>query len=238
MEANGWDAFYDRFMQLAHEEEAEADPKAILSASYSYSKHPEVYEKGKLEQGRHCLLKAPGIGLWGIGAGVSENFQERFRALAARAGIALGCPKGTDAEDFWLHRLYLDLLNNNSELLFAPFEKEGMILSVCAASATFCSRLERKGILCRTIQPQKSETQLTDRERRIWKVIQRGLKSEQYCRELDNAGIAPPRTGVWKDCPSRKYVSVYREGKPWTHRIQDEKSKIQRKAQLAGLASE
>lgn len=80
----------------------------------------------------------------------------------------------------------------------------------------------------------KQRAELTDHELKIWAVIQRKVKGLQYCRELDNAGIAPLRSGVWKDC-SRKYESAYLEGKPWCHRIQDEKSKIQRKAKLAGL---
>ena len=80
-----------------------------------------------------------------------------------------------------------------------------------------------------------SRTELTQREGEIWGIIQRGSKGLQYCRELDRAKIAPLRRGTWKDCP-RKYASAYLEGKPWRHRIQDEKSKIQHKAKLAGLA--
>jgi hypothetical protein len=87
---------------------------------------------------------------------------------------------------------------------------------------------------------QKSEkrTQLTKREKRIWAVIQQGATGRQYCRELDNAGIAPRLNGAWKDCPSRKYQSAYLEGEPWRHRIQDEKFKVRRKAKLAELACE
>ena len=92
------------------------------------------------------MLKAPETCLWIVSDGVSENFQERFRALAARAGVALGCPKDTDAEDFWLHRLYLDLVENNSDQLFAASKEGGVILRVCVASATFCARLERKAL--------------------------------------------------------------------------------------------
>jgi hypothetical protein len=79
--------------------------------------------------------------------------------------------------------------------------------------------------------------ELTEREKKIWKVIQRGSTGPTYCRELDNAGIEPLRSGIWKVCPSRKYASVYQADEPWRHRIQDEKSKVQRKARLAGLAS-
>jgi hypothetical protein len=52
---------------------------------------------------------------------------------------------------------------------------------------------------------------------------------------LDNAGIAPSRSGVWKDGP-RKYLPAYDLEQPWRHRIEDEKSKIRRKAEAAKLA--
>ena len=87
-----------------------------------------------------------------------------------------------------------------------------------------------------TAQPQQ-RPQLTNREKKIWVVIQQGTNGLQYCRELGKIGVAPKRKGVWKDGPG-SYVSAYQKGKPWRHRIQDEKSKIRRKAKLAGLASE
>lgn len=77
---------------------------------------------------------------------------------------------------------------------------------------------------------------LTDREKKILAVIERGTSGRQYCRELDNAGIAPLRSGVWKDGP-RKYLAAYDLGQPWRHRIEDEKSKIRCKAKKAKLAS-
>jgi hypothetical protein len=83
--------------------------------------------------------------------------------------------------------------------------------------------------------PEKS-IRLTQRELKILAVIERKVRGQQYCRELDNAGIAPPRSGVWKGA-WRKYESAYLEGKPWPHRIQDEKSKIQHKAKLCRLAN-
>jgi len=76
-------------------------------------------------------------------------------------------------------------------------------------------------------------TRLTDREEKIWEVIQRGSRGLQYCRDLEAAHINPRRKGVWKDCP-RAYPAAYKESQLWRHRIQDEKSRIQRK----GLASE
>lgn len=93
-------------------------------------------------------LKAPETGRWTYGTGaVSENLRERVRLCVAEAGRALpDCHKGTDPEDFWLHRLYLDLLKNNSDLLFCGTKEGGMILSVCVASATFCARFERQAL--------------------------------------------------------------------------------------------
>jgi hypothetical protein len=99
--ASDWQDFHSRFLQLAKEEEA--NPRAIqedrlLSAYCDYKKHPEIWaEKGKPEQAPFCLLKAPETGLWIISDGMSENFQARFRALAARAGVALSSPQGADA---------------------------------------------------------------------------------------------------------------------------------------------
>jgi len=76
---------------------------------------------------------------------------------------------------------------------------------------------------------------LSIREEKIWEVIQRGAGGRQYCRELDNAQIAPVRKGVWREGP-RKYVAAYDMGQPWRHRIEDEKSKIRRKARAAKLS--
>jgi hypothetical protein len=148
-QANRWRGFRSEFEQLAREEERieRAAPKDRLLRAYcTYREHPEVWEKGKAEQGCFCLLKAPETGLWTLGDGVSENFLERFRALAARAGVTLDSPEGTDPEDFWLHRLWLDLRENKSEQLFAASKEGGVIRRVCEASATFCSRLERKAV--------------------------------------------------------------------------------------------
>lgn len=102
------------------------------------------------------------------------------------------------------------------------------------------SRPQKGDKTVQSIEGQSANKQnkpLTDREHKIWEVIQRGAKGLQYCRELDKACIGPPRSGVWKNCPSRKYESAYREGVPWPHRIQDEEYKVRRKAERAGLAN-
>jgi hypothetical protein len=259
LSGDGWQSFHARFMQLAREEQGRADAITqgkvlcsmyqVLRATCSYRKHPEGWEKGKPEQGLVCLLDTPPYGVWNYDdGGVSENFLERARLCVGEAGRALpDYPKGTDAEDYWLHRLYLDLVENKSDQLFAVSKEGGMILSVCVASATFCSRLQRAALENEhlgkrqevasnsTEAPKPAAGELTEREDKIWRVIQRGVKGSEYCRELGNAGVAPRKSGIWKDCP-RKYASAYLEGEPWRHRIQDEKSRIRRKAELAGLA--
>lgn len=89
----------------------------------------------------------PECGVWDIYGGISENFKERFRALVSRAGLELACPPGTLPENYWLHSLFQDLLENNSELLFAAQRGvDGVIKRVCEGSATFCARLERKAL--------------------------------------------------------------------------------------------
>jgi hypothetical protein len=148
-EADDWQNFQREFRALGNEEQQieRAQPKDRLLRAYcSYKEHPEVWETGKPEQGLFCLLGTPPHGIWTISDGVNENFQARFRALAARAGRALGAPSGSDPEDFWLHRLWLNLRGNDSDQLFAASNEGGVILSGCVASATFCSRLEKQAL--------------------------------------------------------------------------------------------
>ncbi len=163
-EADQWQDFHSKFRQLAVEEAKirRAEGRDYLLAAYTYGVSLPV--KGELEQGPFCPFPAPEFGLWGLG-GMNENFQERFRTLATRAGAALGCLQGTDRLNFWLHRLFLYLRERHSEELLVPKGGElwtpkkggrgkellaatqgGMIRRVCVTSATFCSWLERKAL--------------------------------------------------------------------------------------------
>jgi len=130
-----WKEFGNEFARLAREEEGIARKKDQLLGALSDCKSASPF---------HGPL--PECGLWNISGGVSENFQARFRALASRAGVALGSPKGTAPEDSWLHHLYLDLRENDSKHLIVASRDGGVISRVCKASGTFCARLERKAL--------------------------------------------------------------------------------------------
>jgi hypothetical protein len=163
------------------------------------------------------------------------------------------------AEAFFLWRFLRDLRENavadrraHQTFLFRSSKNGGAILRVCAAAAVFCSRLlrqahEQSGSEA-SAQNNEKATQsaemksankqhkaLTDREQRIWKVVQQGPRGLTYCREVDAAKVSPPRKGIWKDAP-RTYEAAYKSDERLAHWIQSEKSKIRRKAELAGHA--
>jgi len=138
---------YPERVFVAEEVRSFYEPLGVELTSEDLSKiEAKTLEWAKLD--KKTGLKAPETGRWMFGTGgVSENFRERVRLCVAEAGRALpDYPKGTDPEDFWLHRLWLDLLKNNSDSLLCASEEGGMIVSVCVASATFCSRLARKAL--------------------------------------------------------------------------------------------
>lgn len=153
---NSWRSFHNRFMEFAREEQGRADvvtkgrvlqAMKVLRIHGDYHMHPEVWlNRENPEQRNFCLLNTPPHGVWGLYDGIlSENFLERVRVCVSEAGRFLpDYPKGADSEDFWLHRLYFDLMKNKSDLLFCASAQGGMILSICIASATFCSRLQRR----------------------------------------------------------------------------------------------
>lgn len=150
LESDLWLDFHEKFRLLADEGRAILQSKREdlrMRAYCNYDEHPEIIsERGKPEQGPFCLLHPPECGLWILSGGPNENLRARFDALATRAGIKLGSPQGIEQIDFWLHRLYLDLRENNSRLLFAADDNGGMILDAPEASAIFCSRLEKKAL--------------------------------------------------------------------------------------------
>lgn len=76
---------------------------------------------------------------------------------------------------------------------------------------------------------------LSSREKKIWSVIQTGAKGLQYCRELHNARLKPRRSWKEEGCPS-SYPEAYRSSSRWQQRINDEKSKVRRKAEASATS--
>jgi hypothetical protein len=215
--ADLWRSFHNRFMKLAYEEQRRAEVitkgrvlqgmDQVLRATCNYKNHPEGWERGKPEQGLICLLDTPPYGVWHYAnRGISENFYERVRLCVAEAGRALpDCPNDAEPEDFWLHRLYLDLLKNESDLLFSASEEGGMILSVCVASATFCARLERQGIGKRESGKLPEQQQDTGAD-----FLKTSANQKEGSRVENNEGT----TGGFS--PSQDYRSVSIHGKNFT----------------------
>jgi len=102
----------------------------------------------------------------------------------------------------------------------------------------------------RTLLPQKVErleksienlsarrsAALTPRQGKIWRVIQSGAKGTQYCRELHSAGVKPRNSWRNGGCPAT-YPAAYQSSRIWRQRINDEKSKIRRKAEPGGTGT-
>jgi hypothetical protein len=88
----------------------------------------------------------------------------------------------------------------------------------------------------RSLKEPAGSVTLSAHEKAVWNIIQRGLRGQTYCREVDRAGARPRKEWILDGCPGT-YQGAYLLGQPWKKRIQDEKSRIQRKAELAGLAN-
>lgn len=84
------------------------------------------------------------VGDWSL-RGSNELLREEFTLHGIRAGIALGVPGRIQPLDFWFHRLFGYLLDNEkTEYLFASTkERGGIIRRLLEASALFCTFLER-----------------------------------------------------------------------------------------------
>ena len=125
------------------------DAKAIKNLQPS--ERPKAWKRaGDMMLTRLMELKEPSAGPqygeWRLIGGPNENLRARFETLGADAGIALGSPPGTEPLDFWLHRLFLDLLEHKSSELFAARKDEGGFINrVCIASGTYCARLQKEG---------------------------------------------------------------------------------------------
>lgn len=182
-QADRWIEFRNEFEQLAREQERlEPTPRNHGERQIS------LLAGGLLRTGGDYSEQLE-TGEWRYSGAVSENLLERFRTLAARAGLVLGSPpKDTAPEDFWLHRLFLYLRENSSDLLFAASDKGGMILHICEASATFCSRLEKQALElseadnARHTEPsraQNSANSAQDGQSKAWPEIEIAFLSDE-----------------------------------------------------------
>ncbi len=123
-----WSELRTKFADLAHQE-SEIFPTItddyLLRAFLTYT-------VGLGEFGRWSLI------------GSAEGIREEFTLNATRAAIALGGPHNTDLLSYWLHCLFIDLLEHKSKHLFcAERGKSGMIRTLLDASVIYCARLER-----------------------------------------------------------------------------------------------
>jgi hypothetical protein len=218
-----WHSLGEEFASLASEERAISHTESkdhSLRAQCNYQEHPEVIERGKPEQGFFCLLHKPEFGLWLLSEGPNENFQARLQALSTRAGVALGSPKGADALDFWLHRLFLDLRENNSDELFAVSDEGGMIVHVCAASATFCYRLEKKALESSQSLPERHGSPSSERQsfvlpilaKKGWSTLDWAIASEVDFHTADNylKGTSKPYNSTRAKLAKSLGVEVHR----------------------------
>jgi hypothetical protein len=207
-----WRGLHDDFQALSNEERSimrETGKDHVLRATCTYNEHPEVWETGKPEQGLFCLLQVPECGLWILSEGPNENFRARFEALGVRAAIALGSPKDTDLLDYWLHRLFLDLRENNSHELLAASEEGGMILHVCEASATFCSRVEKRALGTTTLAAEQEAR----RHKRLRATIDSPSAAKRMETYLESHGIGQTQFAVQVGTTDRTLRTFRKTGK-------------------------
>ena len=139
-----WRNLHDRFKALAEEE-------LTLAPQSSGDRWLCAYVDSK-DTRKTC-------GQWHLSNSIHESFRERFEVEATRAGIALDSHRKGKPLTLWLHRLYSDLLQHKSKMLFSASEECGVILRVCEASALYCARLEKQALIEGRMQPGESAAQ-------------------------------------------------------------------------------
>ena len=129
--SSGWAVLRAQFAALARQENESFGRVADTDLLHAFVN----YETGLVE-----------VGQWSLG-GSTESIRTDFMLYATRAAVALGAPNGVDLTDYWLHRLFSDLLENRSKHLRCAKEGEGgMIMTLLDASAIYCARLERTAL--------------------------------------------------------------------------------------------
>lgn len=113
------------------------------------------FEALRSDQGALILMKASGDymasarhGKWRIFDCI-EKTQAQFELAATQAGTALRSPHGVRPFDYWLDKLFRNLVASHSEhVRRQPYNSPPVriIEDACRASAIFCARLERAEI--------------------------------------------------------------------------------------------
>jgi hypothetical protein len=88
------------------------------------------------------------IGRWTLSDGFSAHFRASFDETATLAGSALNPPPAVQHVRFWLHSLFLHLLEvektrDDRGYLGIGDRQHGIIRDVCRASAMYCSALAK-----------------------------------------------------------------------------------------------
>jgi hypothetical protein len=126
-----WAVLRGEFAALARQENERFGNVADTNLLHAYGN----YEIGLGEVGHWSLI------------GSTESIRTGFMLYATLAAVALGAPNGVDLADYWLHRLFIDLLENRSKHLFCAREGEGgMIRTLLEASVSYCARLEQTAL--------------------------------------------------------------------------------------------
>ena len=117
-------------------------------ARQEYTTIPDPRNDRRLRAyGDYTVATSQAVGSWQLSDGLSADFRARFEETAARAGSALGPPRSVKPVAFWLHRLFLNLVeletlrNDPGSLAVGQKGVGGIIRDICQASATYCSRL-------------------------------------------------------------------------------------------------
>jgi len=128
---------------------------------------------------------------------------------------------------------YFDYVDAGRKKVLEEFSK-GIDSAGWTGRAASRAENELHILMLQAIGDRRVRADLTLREKKIWEVAQRGSKGATYCRELARAGVKPRRTKSWESCPGT-YPAAYMDPY-WRQRIQDEKSKVKKKANQLGLA--
>ena len=161
--ADFWRNLHREFKDLAHEE---------------YTAVPDPAGNRRLRAyGEYKAEGSSASGCWRLSEGLSENFLSRFEDTATRAGVALEPPQGVEPLAFWLHRIFLHLLdsrrNDRSPLVVGRRDQGGIIRDVCETSSTYCLRLAKQALQTHPVQSARKPVRRHGRYATIDEALQK-----------------------------------------------------------------